>query len=144
MSTLKPTRANENWTTSQDTRLKKLVKEGKSASEIATELGRSVQAITNRRYVLNKKSKGSSTSSTKSKSKSEVKPTLVEDVKSIVKESGKATQKTFSSAKKSFKKTAKEVKKSFGPIGKSVNVLLKKAFKQGISVSITLNDEKQK
>lgn len=152
-------RQHERWTPSQDAKLKKLIKEGKNSAEIATELGRTRSAIMGRKYNLGIKDslkpavgsdmpytaydKKRTTNTGNRNAKIDLKSVLdkeaanpesgvkkVTDVKAEVKAIVKETKSVLKDAGKKFKS-----------IGNSIDVLFRKAKKQGLKVTITIDSE---
>ena len=146
----------ERWTPAQDAKLKKLIKEGKNSAEIAETLGRTRSAVMGRKYNLgikdamkpaigsdmpytaydkkrttdtgNRNYKGIDLKGALEKEiESESKPVDVKaEVKAIVKET---------------KSVLKDAGKKFKSIGNSIDVLFRKAKKQGLKVTITIDSE---
>lgn len=140
-------RQHQVWSPAQDTRLRKMIKDGKNSEEIATELGRTRAAVMNRKQVLGIKQKmaparGSKmpytaydkkrTTNTGVKNAplmEEAKPEPVDvkaEVKAIVHET---------------KSVLKDTGKKFKSIGNSIDMLFRKAKKQGLKVTITIDSE---
>jgi hypothetical protein len=147
----------ERWTPSQDAKLKKLIKEGKNSAEIAAELGRTRSAIMGRKYNLGikdamKPAVGSDmpyTAYDKKRSKNtgnrNANPGI--DLKGALDEEIKSQSKTVDvkaevkAIVKETKSVLKETGKKFKSIGNSIDVLFRKAKKQGLKVTITIDSE---